>query len=189
MCRGTVAYANWLVAEELKRMGGAGRRQGAVVNTSIAPGVLGNIRSSDSMSGALARLQIVAGVYSREGSENFWKADEAARRRVIEPSPDPGRSSDVDDKVPEWAVAEGWRRLVNTIIMLFPCNIEGPYYRTYPIHRCLFKRSPLRRGLWPEPQRFLNPEKTERRKVVMLALRRVFFASRPSSLYASAPPR
>ena len=109
-------YMNWLVAEGLKRMGAQPGDKVAVLNTSIGPpGYLGNFRSSDNMRWArLARLQIVAEVYSREDKNNFWKLDDAARQQVIGAFAQAGAKMIVDDEVPDWAVAEGWQRIGNT---------------------------------------------------------------------------
>jgi len=109
-------YVNWQVAEGLKRMGVYSGAKVAVLNTSIGPpGYLGNIRSSDNMRWArLARLQIVAEVYSREGDNNFWAADDATRQRVVEAFMQAGAKIIVDDKSPGWAAAEGWQRIGNT---------------------------------------------------------------------------
>ncbi len=106
-------YVNWQVAEGLKQMGVRPGTTVAVLNTSIGPpGYLGNTRSSDNMRWArLARLQIVAEVYSREGENNFWAADGATRQRVVEAFVQAGAEIVVDDKVPGWAVAEGWQRI------------------------------------------------------------------------------
>jgi len=62
----------------------------------------------------LAKLQIVAEVYSREGKNSFWAADDATKQRVIEAFVQAGAKIIVDDKVPGWAVAEGWQRIGNT---------------------------------------------------------------------------
>ncbi len=109
-------YINWQVAEGLKQVGAQPRDKVAVLNTSIGPpGFLGNIRSSDNMRWArLARLQIVAEVYSREDKNNFWKVDDAARRRVIGAFDQAGAKMIVDDEVPDWAAADGWQRIGNT---------------------------------------------------------------------------
>jgi hypothetical protein len=107
---------NWQVAEGLKRMGVQPGDKVAVLNTSIGPpGYLGNIRSSDNMRWArLARLQIVAEVYSREDKNNFWKVDDAAKQQVIGAFAQAGAKMIVDDEVPDWAAAEGWQRIGNT---------------------------------------------------------------------------
>ncbi|MCA1607561.1 MAG: hypothetical protein LC775_19325, partial [Acidobacteria bacterium] len=109
-------YMNWQVAEGLKRMGAQPGDKVAVLNTSIGPpGYLGNIRSSDNMRWArLARLQIVAEVYSREDKNNFWKVDNAAKQQVIDAFAQAGAKMIVDDEVPDWAAAEGWQRTGNT---------------------------------------------------------------------------
>ncbi len=109
-------YMNWQVAEGLKRMGVQPGDKVAVLNTSIGPpGYLGNIRSSDNMRWArLARLQIVAEVYSREDKNNFWKVDDAAKQQVIGAFAQAGAKMIVDDEVPDWAAAEGWQRIGNT---------------------------------------------------------------------------
>ncbi len=109
-------YMNWQVAEGLKRMGAQPGDKVAVLNTSIGPpGYLGNIRSSDNMRWArLARLQIVAEVYSRADKNNFWKVDVAAKQQVNVAFAQAGAKMIVDDEVPDWAAAEGWQRIGNT---------------------------------------------------------------------------
>jgi len=109
-------YGNWQVAEGLKRMGAQPGDKVATLNTSIGPpGYLGNIRSSDNLRWArLARLRIVAEVYSREDKNNFWKADGAIRKRISETFAQAGAKIIVDNKVPSWAAAEGWRKIGDT---------------------------------------------------------------------------
>jgi 4-amino-4-deoxy-L-arabinose transferase-like glycosyltransferase len=110
------ANMNVQVAEGLKEIGAQRGDKVAVLNTSIGlPGYLGNIRSSDNMRWArLARMQIVAEVFSREDKNNFWKVDDAARRRVIGAFAQAGARMIVDDEVPDWAAAQGWQRIGNT---------------------------------------------------------------------------
>ncbi len=108
-------YVNWQVVEGLKQLGVQHGDKVAVLNTSIGPpGYSGNIRSSDNMRWArLARLQIVAEVYSREDKNDFWRLGDPVKKRIIEAFTQAGAKVIVDNKVPSGAGAE-WQRVGKT---------------------------------------------------------------------------
>jgi hypothetical protein len=112
----TEPYLNWRVADGLKRIGVQQGEKVAVLNSSCGPatGPGRDKRSSDNLRWArLARIKIVAEVYSRE-DHNFWKMDPSTKKRVIQAFIAAGAKMIVDNEVPSWAAAEGWQRIGDT---------------------------------------------------------------------------
>jgi hypothetical protein len=96
----------WEVAAEIERMG---IRRNELI-ASVRPSNHANV-----LWGRLARVRIVAEVFPPSAKDyEFWRDTVESRKNVLDVFRRAGARAVVDDRVPDWAVAEGWRKIAGS---------------------------------------------------------------------------
>lgn len=97
-------------------------QQGIKAGDKIAS--LGRANDHAAIWARLTKTRIVSEMPDKKDVEIFWRSDEFLKEKVFQAFIESGAKFVVADKIPDVAVAQGWRRLAETEVYIYP--LESP---------------------------------------------------------------